>query len=250
MNFERHRLDWERLAADDPLWAVLTQPGRRGGRWDPDEFLATGEVEVAAMLDVAGALGLPTRRERALDFGCGAGRLTRALARRLGEAVGVDIAEGMVEAARRLNADIDNATFVVNARPDLGVFAADCFDLVYSNIVLQHLPGRSHVAAYVGEFLRVAREDGLVVFGVPDAIAAPYRWQLSRRAYAALRGVGVSEDWLLSRTPLTPMRMTVMPEAAVRSACTAADATILRVEEAIDGPVRTKRYFVSPRSAR
>ena len=36
MSLERHRHDWEELAAYDPLWAVLTQPGKRGGRWDRD----------------------------------------------------------------------------------------------------------------------------------------------------------------------------------------------------------------------
>lgn len=250
MSFERHRLDWERLAAADPLWAVLTQPGRRGGGWTPAEFLATGEAEVAAMLDVAAGLRRPARRGRALDFGCGAGRLTRALAARFGEAVGVDVAQGMVDAARRLNGDAPNASFLVNARPDLGAFDTDAFDLVYSSIVLQHLPGRAAVAAYVREFLRVTREDGLVVFGVPHEIGFPYRLQLGRRVYAALRTVGVSERWLLARTPLTPMRMTVVPEAAVRAVCDAAGATVLRVEGSTDGPVCTKRYFVAPSSSR
>jgi SAM-dependent methyltransferase len=250
MSLERHREDWERLAADDPLWAVLTQPGLRRGGWEPEEFLATGETEVAAMLEVAARLGLPARRERALDFGCGPGRLTRALAARFRKAVGVDIAQGMVETARRLNDDVPNATFVRNGRPDLRLFEAGSFDLVYSNIVLQHLPRRALVEAYVREFLRVARPDGVVVFSVPDSIALPYRLQLGRRAYAALRRVGVSERWLLARTPLTPMRMTVVPEAAVRRVCEAAGATVRHVDTSTDGPVRTRRYFVSPSVSR
>ena len=44
MSLERHRQDWEHLAETDPLWAVLTHPGRKGGRWDVDEFFATGEA--------------------------------------------------------------------------------------------------------------------------------------------------------------------------------------------------------------
>ena len=40
------RREWEELAELDPLWAVLSEPDRKGGRWDLDAFLATGEVEV------------------------------------------------------------------------------------------------------------------------------------------------------------------------------------------------------------
>ena len=43
------------------------------------------------------------RRDRALDFGCGVGRLTRALGTRFESALGVDISAGMIEQARRLN---------------------------------------------------------------------------------------------------------------------------------------------------
>ena len=50
MSFERHRQDWEHLAEIDPLWAVLTVRGRKGGRWDVDEFFATGEAEIAHVI--------------------------------------------------------------------------------------------------------------------------------------------------------------------------------------------------------
>ena len=59
MSLERHRHDWEELAAYDPLWAVLTRPGKRGGRWDRDEFFATGETEIAGVVVAADQLGLP-----------------------------------------------------------------------------------------------------------------------------------------------------------------------------------------------
>ena len=106
----RHKRDWEQLAETDPLWAVLTDPSRKGGRWTREEFLETGEHQVADLLARAAALGRPAAHRRAFDFGCGAGRLTRALAARFDEAVGVDVAEGMVEVARQLNADVPNCT--------------------------------------------------------------------------------------------------------------------------------------------
>ena len=99
----RHRRDWEELAAVDPLWAILAAPERRWGRWPLEEFFATGEEEIAQVLDVASGLGYPTQHERALDFGCGVGRLTRALSGRFREAVGIDISEEMIRLARELS---------------------------------------------------------------------------------------------------------------------------------------------------
>jgi hypothetical protein len=36
--------DWTALGQADPLWAVLVHPAGKGGRWDVDDFLATGVV--------------------------------------------------------------------------------------------------------------------------------------------------------------------------------------------------------------
>ena len=250
MSLERHRQDWERLAEADPLWAVLTDPSRRGHGWDADEFLATGAAEVGHVLETAASLGLPHRYGRALDFGCGVGRLTRALGGRFDLAVGVDISAAMVEAARRVNADVPACEFVVNTSPDLARFRSREFDLAYSSLVLQHQPSRELVGRYVGELLRVTAPDGLVVFGVPDAIAWPYRLELRRRLYAFLRTLGVSEAVLLRRTSLTPMRMTVVPERLVRTWLGAHGATLRQVEVVEEGSVRMLRYYVSPPSER
>src|SRR5438034_9687481 len=102
----RHVRDWEELAELDPLWAVLSDPGRSGGRWPIDEFFATGEGEVSGALDVAANLGRPQEFEQALDFGCGLGRLTRALAGRFRRCVGGDVSPRMIVRARERNRDI------------------------------------------------------------------------------------------------------------------------------------------------
>jgi SAM-dependent methyltransferase len=246
VSLERHKQDWERLAEVDPLWAVLTAPDQKGGGWDVDDFFATGEVEIAQVLSVVDGLGKPLSRGRALDFGCGVGRLTRALGTRFEAAVGVDISEAMVDHARRLNEAFPHCDFRVNAASDLGQFETDSFDFVYSSIVLQHVPSVSEVERYVTEFLRVARPDGLVVFGIPRHISFPYSLQPRRRAYGLLRRLGVSEKWMLRRTPLTPMRMTVVGEAAVRKLVESRHATVLRAEPIDHGPVRALRYYVAP----
>ncbi len=246
MSLERHRQDWERLAEVDPLWAVLTAPGRKGGGWDVDEFFATGEAEIAHVLEVAERLGRPSGHERALDFGCGVGRLTRALGTRFDRAIGIDISAGMVEQAQRLNEGFPACEFRLNAASDLVQLDSDSFDLAYSSVALQHVPTPPEVERYITELVRVARPDGLVVFGLPTHIPFPWSLQPRRRAYAALRRLGVSESWMLRRTPLTPMRMTQVPEADVRALLGRVGATVLETEPIDEGPVSSLRYYASP----
>ena len=242
---ERHRQDWEELAANDPLWAILAAPEARGGRWQVDEFFASGEAEIAQVLEVSAGLGLPEQHERALDFGCGVGRLTRALGGRFDDAVGVDISAEMVRLARELN-DGRNCSFELNVTADLGAFESDSLDFVYSALVLQHLPGRELIRSYLADFLRVLRPGGLAVFQTLARLPVALRLQPRRRAYAVLRQLGMPHELLLTRLRLVPTRLTAIPEDDVRSTVLAAGGTVEHVEEhpkRSDG-VRSLRYYV------
>lgn len=156
MDFDQVRRDWTTLGERDPLWAVSVAADKRGGRWDVDEFLALGRRDVARARAWLAGLGLPTTWERVLDFGCGAGRLSQALAEHADEVVGVDVSTPMLDTARALDRSDGRCRFVLNDAPDLHVFPSDSFDLVYSELVLQHLPRRV-VADYLAEFVRVLR---------------------------------------------------------------------------------------------
>ncbi len=63
-NLQRH---WDAFGRPDPMWAILTDPARKGGRWTADEFFATGVAEIGALMAEARTLGLPAHRQRALD---------------------------------------------------------------------------------------------------------------------------------------------------------------------------------------
>lgn len=154
---------WGALGEDDPLWAVLSEPSKRGGRWDEQEFLATGKVEVDAQVEWFAQMGFPRERRHALDFGCGAGRLSRALAGHFQQVTGIDVSPGMIAKARSLNADIGNLEFIENASPSIGMIADASIDLVYSCITLQHIP-QDLARGYVAEFLRVLAPGGLAAF--------------------------------------------------------------------------------------
>src|SRR4051812_17697670 len=162
---------WDDLGGVDPLWAVLTREESRSGKWDVAEFFETGAREIDGLMQRAATFNLPTRRVSALDFGCGVGRLTRALASKFEHAVGIDVSTPMIEEARRLNGVAPGRmTFEVNAVPDLRRFESGSFDVVYSRLVLQHVPSRDLVKRYIAEFVRVLAPGGLAAFQVPDHV--------------------------------------------------------------------------------
>jgi len=162
-HLEHLRHVWQALGRDDPLWAVLSQADKRGGRWQRDEFFATGDAEVDYQLARLAVDDLPRERRFALDFGSGAGRLSRALARRFGKVLGLDVSSSMIEVARRLNADIDHLEFRENASARLEGVADASVDFVFSHIVLQHIPA-TLALGYVDEFFRVLAPGGVAVF--------------------------------------------------------------------------------------
>ncbi|MEM1098490.1 MAG: class I SAM-dependent methyltransferase [Planctomycetota bacterium] len=166
--------DWEALAAADPLWAILTDPGTRGGKWDVDAFFESGRREVRLLLDELETHGLlPFARERlrtechALDFGCGVGRLTQGLCDHFGRAIGVDISPTMIRLADEHNAHADRCRYVHNDAADLAVLGDARFDLCYSFIVLQHMPWDA-AQRYLADMAAQLTPTGLLVFQLPS----------------------------------------------------------------------------------
>jgi len=230
--------DWDDLALVDPFWAVLAADGKRGGGWELSEFLSTGEADVEQILATASELGRPSRHERALDFGCGVGRLTRALARRFDEAVGIDVSERMLEHARRLNADTANVTFASSDEPP-----PEPFDLVVANLVLQHLPSKALARVYIGRLIKATRPDGLLVFQLPTKLPLARRLQPRRRLYKPLRTrVGAER---LHAAGLHPVRLLALLEPNVRATVDVAGATVAHTEDAAAAGLR---YYVHHRS--
>jgi SAM-dependent methyltransferase len=230
---------WRTLAETDPLWAICVDPAGKNGRWDPLAFYANGAGEVAGVMSRAEELRIPVRGRRALDFGCGAGRLTRPLAERYELAVGVDIAPEMLELAERDNPVADRCRFVRNTEPDLALFADGEFDLVYSTIVLQHLPRRL-IRAYLAEFARVVRPGGVVIVHLPTSPRLTPRGWCYRLLPPALLG-------LVQRRILgypAPMRMHGLAEGEVRSLLAARGVDVVAADPVDYQPDwRELRYF-------
>jgi SAM-dependent methyltransferase len=163
MNIDEAQKNWDELGKTDPMWAVLSDPEKKGGKWDPVEFFQTGVGQIDAVFAELESLKIPVAREVALDFGCGVGRLTQALAGRFTEAHGVDIAPSMVEQAQRFNRFPDRCHYYVNSRSDLTLLGERRFDFICSYIALQHIEPR-YAREYLKEFLRLLRPGGVLTF--------------------------------------------------------------------------------------
>jgi ubiquinone/menaquinone biosynthesis C-methylase UbiE len=167
LKLEDIKRNWERLGQTDPLWAILGEPEKKGGLWQVNEFFATGTTEIRSLMQWLSSLGVSIGHRRALDFGCGVGRLTQALAEYFDEVDGVDIAPSMIQLAEKYNLIGKRCRFHLNDTENLKMFSDNEFDLIYSTLTLLHIPPR-YYDSYLREFLRVLSPSGLLIFDLPD----------------------------------------------------------------------------------
>jgi len=221
-NLAELKNDWEHLAERDALWAILTDSRKVGGKWEVAEFMATGVDEIDTVMCHLARIGqVPDASGAVLDFGCGVGRLTQALAPHFASCVGVDISEQMVQKAKALN-QFPHCRYVVNAQPQLP-FADGTFSFIYSNIVLQHVPPR-FAEGYLREFVRVLAPGGVLVFGVQDSCAGASPLMTRLRQIVRLRSRVKSALGLIAGN----MQMNCMPESVVQRAI--GSATVVDVQ--------------------
>jgi SAM-dependent methyltransferase len=136
--------DWEAWGKRDPYYGVLTSAQFRLEALTPEslsEFFESGRLQVDAVLKTCTArVDSGFYPKRALDFGCGVGRIAIPLAKHIDVVLGVDVSPSMlVEAERNARGfGVDNVAFLLS--DDELASAEGRFDLVHSSIVLQHIP--------------------------------------------------------------------------------------------------------------
>ena len=160
------RRNWERFGTDDPFWAILTHPEKKGNRWNRSEFFRLGEEEVAYYVQLISKWNPLHKAGRALDFGCGVGRLTYPLSKYYKKVIGIDIARSMILKAREFY-HLGSCRFFLNARSDLKIFRQREFDLVLSRLTLQHMLS-NYMRTYIKEFHRILNVGGVCLFQLPD----------------------------------------------------------------------------------
>ena len=190
------RSDWDLRARENAQHFIAC-----GHSETDDAFWASGRQELDQL--ILHDVNLEPSA-RALEIGCGVGRLLRPLSERITGAFGVDISAEMIERARKALADRPNIeVFVTSGRLD--PFADASLDFVYSFIVFQHVPTKKAVARYISEAARVLRGQGVFRFqvdGRPRAKGAEtdtwlgvwYEPEELRRELEA-RGFAIVDQW-------------------------------------------------------
>jgi SAM-dependent methyltransferase len=168
-------VDWDARARENALFYVNSA----GRAWNDEEFFGTGDANIAEhiLTDMENICqGTPPRQMRVLEIGCGAGRITRGLARLFGEVHGVDVSPRMIKLAKKNLRGVSNVSLYVNNGCNLAPLPRRPFDFAFSFIVFQHIPSRAVIANYVREVHRVLRPGALFKFqvqGCPEVEAAP-----------------------------------------------------------------------------
>lgn len=132
--------EWKKWGASDPYYGVLGHSTETVTA-DPkafDAFMATGRADLGrAIQDVERLFG-PIPRGRALDFGCGVGRIMAAMVNEgFEQVVGLDISDDMIAEAKK-NVSASERTRYYNTADQIPADERG-FDFVHSFIVIQHI---------------------------------------------------------------------------------------------------------------
>ncbi len=163
---ERMREDWDRRAREDANYYAGF--GRRGQ--DDREFLAGGaEVVDSILKELVRLPPAPASERRALEIGCGPGRLMLPMSEHFGKVHGIDVSPEMAALARARLSEIPHARVHVTSGEGLAIFGDDAFDFIYSYAVFQHIPDPAAVLNYVRESRRVLKPGGVLCCQVRGA---------------------------------------------------------------------------------
>jgi len=184
MDIRALQKNWNELGRTDPLWAILSYPDKKGGKWNIEEFFKTGVNEISTVMDYLKKNNITYARKKALDFGCGVGRLTQALAPYFDEICGVDISPSMIELAKKFNRYPGSCRYILNEYDHLRIVPDNSIDFIYTNIVFQHIEP-VYTKRYIKEFLRIMAPGGLAMFQV---ITGQVGTVYHKTVFAKLRG--------------------------------------------------------------
>jgi SAM-dependent methyltransferase len=208
---------WSHLGITRPHFSVLTDRKflPENLKENVDNFWVSGEREAAETERILAGIGfvdLPTKN--CVEYGCGVGRVTTALALRFGRVDAYDISQGhLTQAELRAQAvGSDNIHYRLCAG-DVLEELTPC-DFLYTKLVLQHNPPPI-IVQLVKSALRSLNAGGIALFQVPT-YQVGYRFKI--------------DEWLAAEHRLD-MQMHCLPQAVLFSIIAEEQCALLSVRE-------------------
>ncbi|HWF11467.1 MAG TPA: class I SAM-dependent methyltransferase [Bryobacteraceae bacterium] len=154
---QQMRADWNARSQKDAHYYVAF-----GGHGQSErDFMDSASEVLPVILEELPRLPRGGTGRRALEIGCGPGRLMRPMSKYFDEIHGVDVSDEMIALARERLKET-SAHVHATSGVDLGIFENNYFDFIYSCIVLQHIPDRDIVLNYLRESQRVLKPGGVL----------------------------------------------------------------------------------------
>ena len=213
--FDRTARQWEKLGETEPYWSVLTHDRYKLDNLTDamlDEFMATGEESAGFLDGFLARAGLPRPKGLRVEFGCGVGRVTAALARRFEKVLAIDISPGNLAECRKVceRAGLFNIETLLMRRPE-DIANVPAHQAMYSTIAFQHNTPPLQKHFLDGLLAKLA--DGGVVFFQTQTHADDYGFE--------------AEGYLGSH--LDPMDMHSLPMAEIFASLARHDVAALEV---------------------
>jgi 2-polyprenyl-3-methyl-5-hydroxy-6-metoxy-1,4-benzoquinol methylase len=136
--------DWEQVGRTDPYFGVVTHDKFRCSNLTEENkgiFFRSGHDEVNSIVEnVKHMIDSEFTIKKALDFGCGVGRLLIPLSDLAETATGIDVSESMLNEAKK-NCKAQSINNVILAKSDDTLSCLNGkYDFIYSFVVFQHIP--------------------------------------------------------------------------------------------------------------
>ena len=187
--FEQVAREWEELGSSQPVWSVLSREPYKNVQRDtvPQSFYISGEREAKRLVGALRRNGIAPPFTRAVEYGCGLGRVSIPLSRFCRHLDAYDISGSHIELAKRHAAEtkVENILFhqveTPSDRPETG------YDLYYSCLVFQHNPPPV-ILRLIRNALEGLAPDGVAVFQLPVFLKG-YEFKLN--SYLGRRRSGI-----------------------------------------------------------
>lgn len=206
--YQSMRRDWNERARKDAFLYIASWKDN----WDEESFFASGEADYQRLVEpVLSELAVNPAASSMAELGCGAGRMTRAFARRFCSVTAIDISEEMRSRARKYLAEFTNVQWILCDGVALSGVQSLSQDFVFSYLVLQHYPSAELVAKSIEEMMRILRPGGAFLFHFNGSERPTMNWRgrfvsgmldglcsigLNRAAKACARLTGIDPEMI------------------------------------------------------